>query len=40
MPNPRLDLDRIGAARQVIDPRFLDAPLYERDALGAGSAAR
>ncbi|TDD00026.1 pyridoxal-phosphate dependent enzyme [Nonomuraea deserti] len=34
MPHTRLDLDRIRAARQVIDPRFLDTPLYECDALG------
>jgi threonine dehydratase len=30
----RLDLDRIRAARQVIDPVFLDTPLYECDGLG------
>ncbi|MGN9782468.1 threonine ammonia-lyase [Nonomuraea sp. ZG12] len=30
----RLNLDRIRAARQVIDPTFLDTPLYECDALG------
>lgn len=30
----RLDLARIRAARQVIDPIFLDTPLYECDALG------
>jgi threonine dehydratase len=30
----RLDLDRIRAARSVIDPVFLDSPLYECDALG------
>jgi threonine dehydratase len=30
----RLDLDRIRAARRVIDPVFLDTPLYECDALG------
>jgi len=30
----RLDLDRIRAARRVIDPIFLDTPLYECDALG------
>ncbi|MEO3885351.1 pyridoxal-phosphate dependent enzyme [Nonomuraea sp. B5E05] len=34
MPHTRLDLDRIRAARQVIDPRFLDTPLYECDTLG------
>jgi len=30
----RLDLARIRAARQVIDPIFLNTPLYECDALG------
>jgi threonine dehydratase len=30
----RLDLDRIRAARQVIDPVFLDTPLYECGSLG------
>jgi threonine dehydratase len=30
----RLDLDRIRAARSVIDPIFLDTPLYQCDALG------
>jgi threonine dehydratase len=30
----RFDLDRIGAARRVIDPMFLDTPLYRCDALG------
>jgi threonine dehydratase len=30
----RLDLDRIQAARGVIDPTFLDTPLYRCDALG------
>jgi len=30
----RLDLDRIRAARRVIDPVFLDTPLYQCDALG------
>src|SRR3954451_17151970 len=30
----RLDLDRIRAARRVIDPIFLDPPLYQCDALG------
>jgi threonine dehydratase len=29
----RLDLDRIRAARRVIDPMFLDTPLYRCDAL-------
>jgi threonine dehydratase len=30
----RLDLERIRAARRVIDPVFLDTPLYRCDALG------
>ncbi|MFY1687233.1 threonine ammonia-lyase [Plantactinospora sp. WMMB782] len=30
----RLDLDRIRAARRVIDPLFLDTPLYQCDPLG------
>jgi threonine dehydratase len=30
----RLDLDRIRAARAVIDPMFLDTPLYECETLG------
>jgi threonine dehydratase len=30
----RLDLDRIHAARRVIDPMFLNTPLYRCDALG------
>jgi threonine dehydratase len=30
----RLDLDRVRAARRVIDPIFLDTPLYQCDALG------
>jgi threonine dehydratase len=34
MARTRLDLDRIRAARHVIDPTFLDTPLYECDALG------
>jgi len=34
MAATRLDLARIRAARQVIDPIFLDTPLYECDALG------
>ncbi|MET0236540.1 MAG: pyridoxal-phosphate dependent enzyme [Kibdelosporangium sp.] len=34
MLETRLDLDRIRAARRVIDPVFLDTPLYECDALG------
>jgi threonine dehydratase len=34
MLNTRLDLDRIHAARRVIDPLFLDSPLYQCDALG------
>jgi len=31
----RLDLDRIDAARHVIDPVFLNTPLYRCDALGS-----
>ncbi|MEV0616600.1 pyridoxal-phosphate dependent enzyme [Nonomuraea sp. NPDC050404] len=34
MLKTRLHLDRIRAARQLIDPVFLDTPLYECDALG------
>ncbi|PRY39821.1 threonine ammonia-lyase [Umezawaea tangerina] len=34
MPQTRLDLDRIHAARRVVDPMFLDTPLYPCDALG------
>ena len=34
MVKTRLDLDRIHAARRVIDPMFLDTPLYQCDALG------
>ena len=34
MPRTRLDLDRIRAARAVIDPRFLDTPLIPCDSLG------
>src|SRR5436190_3147909 len=30
----RLDLDRIHAARRLIDPIFLDTPLYRCDTLG------
>ncbi|MDX3193505.1 pyridoxal-phosphate dependent enzyme [Streptomyces sp. MN03-5084-2B] len=33
MPETRLDLARIHAARQVIDPVFLDTPLYRCEAL-------
>ncbi|MGW5749090.1 threonine ammonia-lyase [Amycolatopsis sp. NPDC003861] len=33
MPETRLDLGRIQAARQVIDPVFLDTPLYRCEAL-------
>jgi threonine dehydratase len=35
MLRTRLDLDRIHAARRVIDPMFLDTPLYRCDALGS-----
>ncbi|MFC5824726.1 threonine ammonia-lyase [Nonomuraea insulae] len=34
MLETRLDLDRIHAARRVIDPMFLDTPMYPCDALG------
>jgi threonine dehydratase len=34
MLDTRLDIDRIRAARRVIDPAFLDTPLYRCDALG------
>jgi threonine dehydratase len=34
MLTTRLDLDRVRAARRVIDPIFLDTPLYRCDALG------
>jgi threonine dehydratase len=34
VPGTRLDLDRIRSARAVIDPVFLDTPLYECQALG------
>lgn len=34
MTGTRLDLDRIRAARHVIDPVFLDSPLYRCDPLG------
>ncbi|GLY44603.1 threonine dehydratase [Amycolatopsis sp. NBRC 101858] len=33
MPETRLDLDRIRAARRVIDPVFLDSPLYRCEPL-------
>lgn len=33
MPATRLDTERIRAARRVIDPAFLDTPLYRCDAL-------
>ncbi len=36
MLTTRLDLDRIRAARHVIDPMFLDTPLYRCDTLGHG----
>lgn len=35
MLKTRLDLDRIHAARHVIDPMFLNTPLYRCDALGS-----
>jgi threonine dehydratase len=34
VPSTRLDLDRIRAARDVIDPVFLDTPQYECEPLG------
>jgi threonine dehydratase len=34
VPQTRLDTDRIRAARRVIDPGFLDTPLYRCEALG------
>ena len=33
MPGTRLDLDRIRSARRLIDPVFLDTPLYRCEAL-------
>ncbi len=33
VPGTRLDLDRISSARRMIDPVFLDTPLYRCDAL-------
>ncbi|WP_329331726.1 pyridoxal-phosphate dependent enzyme [Streptomyces sp. NBC_00663] len=36
MRQTRLDTDRIRAARQVIDPAFLDTPLYRCEALEPG----
>ncbi|MFC7478759.1 hypothetical protein ACFQX7_00025 [Luedemannella flava] len=36
----RLDLDRIRAARDVIDPLFLDSPCYPATPWAARSAAR
>ncbi|WP_158852421.1 threonine ammonia-lyase [Saccharothrix deserti] len=35
MLKTRLDLDRIHAARHVIDPMFLNTPMYRCDALGS-----
>lgn len=35
MPGTRLDLERIRSARALIDPLFLDTPLYPCEALGA-----
>lgn len=35
MPETRLDLDRIHAARRMIDPVFLDTPRYRCEALSA-----
>jgi len=36
MPETRLDTARIRAARRVIDPVFLDTPLYRCEALEPG----
>ena len=36
MPQTRLDMARIQAARRVIDPVFLDTPLYRCEALEPG----
>jgi threonine dehydratase len=36
MPETRLDTARIQAARRVIDPVFLDTPLYRCEALASG----
>ena len=36
MPQTRLDTARIRAARRVIDPVFLDTPLYRCEALEPG----
>ncbi|MGW0912531.1 threonine ammonia-lyase [Streptomyces sp. NPDC002784] len=36
MPQTRLDTTRIRAARRVIDPQFLDTPLYRCEALEPG----
>jgi threonine dehydratase len=36
MPETRLNIDRIRAARRVIDPVFLDTPLYRCEALEPG----
>ena len=36
MPQTRLDMARIRAARRVIDPVFLDTPLYRCEALEPG----
>ena len=35
MITTRLDLDRIRAARRMVDPVFLDTPQYRCDALGS-----
>jgi threonine dehydratase len=34
VPTPRLDLDLIRSARRLIDPMFLDTPMYRSEALG------
>jgi threonine dehydratase len=33
VPRTRLDLDRIRSARRMIDPVFLDTPMYRCEAL-------
>jgi threonine dehydratase len=40
VPESRLDLSRIQAARRVIDPVFLDSPLYPCDPLGRALGCR
>lgn len=40
MPDTRLDLTRVQAAREVIDPVFLDTPLYPCEPLGRALGCR